>query len=109
MWIPISLTELKECISHAELKLDGESLNFWNLIKIPPQKWKEKEYGNDGGGFWAVAVFGNTVIFYNDIEDGFNISSYAVYGQISEYASEQAELNWVVERIYNSLKQNAQL
>lgn len=109
MWTPISLNALNKRISKGESKLKGESLNFWNLIKITPQKWREKEYGNEGGGFWVVAVFENTVIFYNDIEDGFNISPYTVYEQISEYASEQAELNWVVERIYNSLKQNAQL
>ncbi|NII82745.1 MULTISPECIES: hypothetical protein [unclassified Pedobacter] len=88
-WTPISLTKLKECILRVELKLDGELLNFWNLIKIASQKWQEKEYRNEGGGFWVVAVFENTVIFYNDIEDGFNISPYTVYEQISEYACEQ--------------------
>lgn len=103
MWTPISLAELEELISKGGSKLEGEPLNFWNLIKIVPQKWQEKEYGKEGGGFWVVAVFGSTVIFYNDIEDGFNISPYAVYGQISEYASEQAELDWIVERLYNSL------
>jgi len=109
MWTPISLTELKEWISKGESKLEGEPLNFWNLIKIAPQKWQEKEYGDEGGGFWVVAVFGNAVVFYNDIEDGFNISPYTAYGQISKYACEQSELDWIVERLYNSLKQNAQL
>jgi hypothetical protein len=109
MWTPISLAELEELISKGESKLAGEPLNFWNLIKIAPQKWQETEYGDEGGGFWVAAVFGNTVIFYNDIEDGFNISPYLVYGRISEYACEEAELNWIVERLYNSLKQNAQL
>ena len=103
MWIPISLTELEEWISRGELELEGEPLNFWNMIKIPPQKWQEVEYGEDDG-FWVVAIFGNEVIFYNDIEDGFNISPYSIYGQISEYACEQSELNWIVERLYNSLK-----
>jgi hypothetical protein len=63
MWAPISLTELEEWISRGESKLEGEPLNFWNLIKIAPQKWQEKEYGDEGGGFWVVAVFGNTVVF----------------------------------------------
>ncbi|WP_230141937.1 hypothetical protein [Pedobacter sp. Bi36] len=86
MWTPISLIELEEWISRGESKLEGEPLNFWNLIKIVPQKWQEKEYGKEAGGFWVVAIFGNAVVFYNDIEDGFNISPYAAYGQISEYA-----------------------
>lgn len=104
MWTPISLKELKECISRGELKLDGALLNFWNLIKIIPQKWQETGYGVEGGGFWVVAVIGNTVIFYNDIEDGFNISPYVVYGQISEYACELAELDWVVTALYREIK-----
>ena len=91
------------------IELKGEPLNFWNMIKIPPQKWQEVEYGDEGGGFWVVAIFGNEVIFFNDIEDGFNISPYSIYGQISEYACEQAELNWIIERLYNSLIRNVQL
>ena len=101
MWTPISLAELEEWISRGESKLEGEPLNFWNLIKIVPQKWQETEYGDEGGRFWVVAIFGNTIIFYNDIEDGFNISPYAVYGQVSEYACEQAELDWIVLGLYN--------
>ena len=85
MWTPISLPELEEWISHGESKLKGELLNFWALIKIQPQKWQESEYGNEGGGFWVVAIFGNTVIYFNDIEEGFNLLSYSTYGQISEY------------------------
>jgi len=109
MWRPISLAELEEWISRGESKLEGEPLNFWNLIKIAPQKWQEKEYGKEGGGFWVVAIFGNKVVFYNDIEEGFNVSTYQTFGHISEYWCEQSELDWIVERLYNLLKQNAQL
>ena len=84
-WTPMLLTELEEWILRGELKLSGELLNFWNLIKIPPQKWQEDEYGYEGGGFWVVAIFGNSVIYYNDIEEGFNVSPYINYGHISEY------------------------
>ncbi|WP_052496567.1 hypothetical protein [Pedobacter lusitanus] len=104
MWTPISLKELEEWLSRGELKLEGALLNFWKLIKIQPQKWQETSYGDEGGGFWVVAIFGNSVIFYNDIEDGFNISSYETYGRISEYACEQSELNWILERLYNEVK-----
>lgn len=104
MWTPISLSELDEWISRGELRLESELLNFWNLIKITPQKWQEKEYGNEGGGFWAVAIFGSTVIYYNDIEDGFNMSPYETYGQINEYTCEQAELDWLIIAIYRKIR-----
>lgn len=96
MWTPISLTDLEEWISRGESKLKGELLDFWGLIKIHPQKWQESEYGNEGGGFWVIAVFGNSVIYFNDIEEGFNVSSYTTYGQINEYCCEQSELDWVI-------------
>ena len=105
MWTPISLPELEEWISCGESKLKGELLNLWNLIKIQPQKWQESEYGNEGGGFWVVAIFGNTVIYFNDIEEGFNLSSYSTYGQISEYCCEQSELDWIILSLTKGLKQ----
>ena len=105
MWTPISLTELEEWISRGESKLKGVALNLWNLIKIQPQKWQESEYGNEGGGFWVVAIFGNTVIYFNDIEEGFNLSSYTTYGQISEYCCEQSEIDWVILSLTKGLKQ----
>lgn len=105
MWTPISLPELEEWISRGELKLEGELLNFWHLIKISPQKWYQAEYGGEGGGFWVVAIFGNAVVYYNDIEQGFNLSPYETSGYISEYGCEQSELDWIVKLFYRSIKQ----
>lgn len=106
MWTPISLNELEEWILRGELELEEELLNFWNLIKIEPRKWQEKDYGAEGGGFWVVAIFGNEVIYFNDIEDGFNISEYKIYGQILEYHCSQSELNWTVVGLYERIKIN---
>ncbi|MEH3112629.1 hypothetical protein [Pedobacter terrae] len=108
MWTPISLTELEGWISRGESKLDGEPLNFWKLIKIPPQKWQETEYGNEGGGFWVVAIFGNSFVFYNDIEEGFNVSTYQTYGDINEYWCEQTELDCIVKLLYRRIKEDKQ-
>jgi len=104
MWVPISLSELEKYMSCGELELNDELLNFWNLIKIAPQKWQEKEYGTSGGGFWVVAIFGTEVIYYNDIEEGFNISKYESYGQIKEYWCNQSELNWIIIELYERMK-----
>jgi hypothetical protein len=106
MWKPITLNKLEGNILEGELKLEGELLNFWDLIKIIPQKWQEKEYGEEGGGFWVVAVFGDKIIYYNDIEEGFNISSYETYGDIKEYRCNQSELNWTITGLYERIKHN---
>ncbi|WP_316789633.1 hypothetical protein [Pedobacter frigoris] len=107
MWTPISLVELEEWILRGASELEGELLNFWNLIKIKPQKWQEEEYGAEGGGFWVVAIFGTEVIYYNDIEEGFNISAYEAYGHIKEYSCNQSELDWVIIGLYERIKRRS--
>ncbi len=103
-WKPLSLNELYDKIQKTETDLNGELGNFWQLIKIDPSKWAEKEYGVEGGGFWAVAICGTKVIWYNDIEDGFNISDYKTFGQIEKYYCNQDELSWTVTRLFDLIK-----
>ncbi len=74
------------------------------VLKIKPQKWQEEEYGGEGEGFWVVAIFGTEVIYYNDIEEGFNISEYENYGHIKEYWCNQSELDWVIIELYERIK-----
>ncbi len=101
MWSPITIEELSIEINKALPKLNAETLLFWDNIRIVPQKWQEKEYGNEGGGFWVVAIFGKSVIWYNDIEEGFNVSVYSNYGEIEEFGAEQDELDWCLNKIIN--------
>jgi hypothetical protein len=106
MWKPISLIDLKNLILKGELELNDKQLNFWDLIKIEPEKWVEEDYGTEGGGFWVVAIMGRQVIWYNDIEEGFNISEYKNHGEIDNYQCSQVELNWSVLALINRLKEN---
>ena len=103
-WEPISLSELFNEIEKTEKDLDGELKNFWNLIKIDPIKWEEKEYGEMGGGFWVVAICGNKVMWYNDIEEGFNISDYKTFGKIEYYSCNQDDLIWSLTKLFDLLK-----
>lgn len=100
MWKPITEKELYTKIRNSEYKLDGKLLNFWNLINISPEKWNESDFGNEGNGFWVVAICGRKIIWYNDIEEGFNISNYTKYGNINEYYSNQDELNIAILRLF---------
>ena len=103
-WEPISLNELYEEIINTETDLCGDLWNFWQLIKIDPEKWSEKKFGKEGNGFWVVAICGRKVIWYNDIEEGFNISDYKTYGQIEGYYCNQDNLIWVVTRLFDLIK-----
>ncbi|MEZ4911166.1 MAG: hypothetical protein R2774_09935 [Saprospiraceae bacterium] len=103
-WKPITENELIEQIHKTETDLIGELWNFWQLIRIDPEKWQEPEFGNEGGGFWVVAICGKKVIWYNDIEEGFNISDYKDYRNIEGYYCNQDELKWSVMRLYDLIK-----
>ena len=108
-WKPISINELNEEILKTRSELSEEILNFWNAIRIKPQKWKEPEFGIQGGGFWVIAICGKKVVWYNDIEDGFNISSYNDYGEILEYRCNQDEFNWAIIKIFDFVKTGGSL
>lgn len=102
MWQPISIEELLINIKKYEINLKNEQLKFWHLIKIQPKKWQEKTYGSEGGGFWVVGVCGQQIIWYNDIEEGFNISNYSNYGEIAEYGCDQNEIDIAVKMLWNA-------
>ncbi|GAA3624273.1 hypothetical protein [Flavivirga jejuensis] len=101
-WTPISLSELNKLIELGVSRMSVKENQLWNKILIEPVKWKEIEYGEEGNGFWVVAISGNKVIWYNDIEEGFNISTYFKYGEIDGYNTEQDELQWIIKKIKNA-------
>ena len=102
-WTPITIEELKDLIHETEKELNAELLHFWMQIRINPEKWMEETYG-EANGFWAVALIGRKVIWYNDIEEGFIISDYKVYSRIDEYLYNQDKLAWIVYRFIHIIQ-----
>jgi hypothetical protein len=92
-WEPISEAKLLEAIEAAEFAMQPCELASWCRIRIRPVKWPLSPWGDLGGGFWVVAVMGQHCIWFNDIEDGFNASSFTAFGTIGEYGCNQAELD----------------
>lgn len=98
-WTPLPIFELTKLIESEVSKMTNEQLSIWNQIAVAPEKWEEDEYGGEGGGFWIVAVDGNEVIWYNDIEEGFNLSTFSIRGRINEYDTQQDELQWTLNKL----------
>ena len=98
-WEPISLEELDAEINKGVSLMSETQKVFWNSIRIKPEKWNETENGEAGGGFWVVALFSDKIIWYNDIEEGFNISKYVNRGEIPEYNCEQDELQFAIKKL----------
>ena len=96
-WTPITESALWDLILAAEARMDPADARLWECIRISPQKWSEPSYGIVGGGFWVVGLIGTTVIWYNDIEEGFNLSSYSDFGTIDEYWCNQDGLEYTLQ------------
>lgn len=103
-WRPITEEEVQYKLKKDVDRMNQEQKCFWDMIAIVPEKWEQHPYGNEGKGFWSVALLGKIVVWYNDIEEGFNYSRYARYGVIDEYKSDQTELEFIIQRFLNALK-----
>ena len=96
---PLPEAALLELIEASVTRLTPQERRLWDLIKIAPIRWSGGDYGRETGGFWAVGVFGNRVLWYNEIEEGFNLSPFTIYGQINELWCNQDELDLVIKRL----------
>jgi hypothetical protein len=104
MWKPISEDELLKLISSAEVEMEVEPSieRFWQRIKIKPEKWQLPPMGDEGGGFWVVALIGQECVYYNDIEEGFNISHFDTFGYINTYQCNHSDLILFIRSYYQS-------
>ena len=103
-WKPISEAGIWDSINEAYERMSPEQRRMWETIKIDPEKWSQEPYGNEGKGFWVVAIIGNTVIWFNDIEDGYNRSTFTEYGKINEYHCNQDDLESQVQNVINQVR-----
>ena len=86
-----------------------ELLRLWEAISITPEKWQQQPYGEQGGGFWVVALIGKSVIWYNDLGEGFNRSRYSSYGTIVDYWRNQDELELTMHWLMDALRRGKDL
>jgi hypothetical protein len=98
VWRPISESELCELIARELAECSSEEQAWFARVAVPATKWQQSPWGDLGGGFWAVAVVDDRVLWYNDIEDGFNVSRFDVSGTIpaGEYWCNQDSIKWAL-------------
>ena len=103
-WQPITEIQLWDEINRGVASMTVKQSRLWNAICVTPQKWKLSPWGDLGGGFWIVAIIGQTVVWYNDIEDGFNRSGYLQMGVIKDYWCNRDDLNWTVQCLLDEIQ-----
>ena len=93
-WAPVNQEQLRSILERDLARCSVELRAFFARIAIPPVRWKQSPWGDSSGGFWAVATYEGQVLWYNDIEEGFNVSRFVRAGEIprDEYWCNQDEL-----------------
>lgn len=97
-WTPISLQELNNIIETSVTFMDTEVLSFWSSVKIIPEKRQASFYSTDDY-FWIVGKTKKYLIYYNDIEEGFNISKNNNSHEIEIVSAEQDELHFALIKL----------
>jgi len=102
-WRPISREELHLLVAESLGSAAAEGRRIFDLVRIIPEKWALPPWGDEGGGFWVVGVLGRYAIWYNDIEEGFNVSVYCEWGLLADYTCDQLELHHWLFRLSSAI------
>jgi hypothetical protein len=108
-WQPIAAKALEARIEQARTRMTPAQQRLWEAIRISPQKWHQHPYGDPGNGFWVVGLIGQTVVWYNDIEDGFNRSRFSTFGTIDDYWCNNDELDVTLQYLLSALEHGSDL
>lgn len=77
-------SELEAILASELTFLSDTQRSFFAAVRIEPERWRLSPWGDQDGGFWVVAVHGSRVLWLNDIEDGFQVSSFTERGRIPD-------------------------
>jgi hypothetical protein len=100
-WDAIDREALDALVAEGLAEAAPEERELFSRAAVTPTKWQLSPWGDTGGGFWVVAVLDDRVLWFNDIEDGFNVSRFVEHGTIppTEYWCNQDELRWAIRAL----------
>jgi hypothetical protein len=100
---PISREQLVAEMATALEGADDAVREAWERIRIEPERWRCSPRADESGGFWVVAEMPGAVVWYNDIEEGFNTSPFTVRGTIDEYRCNQTDFRELLTTLPEAL------
>jgi len=86
---PLTLRELESMIAEGLVGVDDAVCDAWEAMRISPVRWQCSPWGDDRDGLWVIAEHDGMVVYYNEVEGGFNTSPFAERGVIAEYYCNQ--------------------
>lgn len=91
-WQPATIEEVKQIVEEDLSKCDSEQFSVYEKYKVEPYLAPIIRYGEEETVV-IVARKGDEVIYWEDVEDGFNVSPISPDGRILEHWCNQDELN----------------
>jgi hypothetical protein len=96
-WQPATIEEVKAIAQSDLVECDGQQIAAFERYAIEPCLTPILRYGNLEQVV-VVARRGNEVLYWEDVEEGFNISPVAKDGQILEHWCNQDELRFALNQ-----------
>jgi hypothetical protein len=96
-WQPISAVELGELIARQLRDCEPELIAAFERYKVTPFRAAIDRYGREEHVF-VVARRRDEVMYFEDVEDGFNFSRISPEGKILEHWCNQDELKHALRR-----------
>jgi predicted esterase YcpF (UPF0227 family) len=96
-WEPISAAELEDLLSQQLTDCEPELVAVFETYKVAPFRAPIDRYGREESVF-VVARKGDEVLYFEDVEDGFNFSPISPHGKILEHWCNQDELKHALRR-----------
>ena len=90
-WKPATIDEVREIVERDLTTCDGEQLSAFRQYAIEPFYANIRRYGH-AERVVVVARNHDDVIYWEDVEEGFNLSPLAPDGEILEHSCNQDEL-----------------
>ena len=96
-WEPISASELEQLVAHQLQECPPGLAAVFEAHRVPPFRAPIKRNGRTEAVF-VVAQRGAEVMYFEDVEDGFNFSPISPGGEILEHRCNQDELKYALRR-----------
>lgn len=94
-WQPATIEEVSEIVARDLKDCDAEQLAAFDKHRVEPFSAPIVRYGQTESVV-VVARNGDQVIYYEDVEDGFNVSPISADGRVLEHWCNQDELRFAL-------------
>jgi len=94
-WHPATIPEVNEIVAKDLKACDSEQLAVFDKYRVEPFSAPIVRYGQTESVV-VVARKGDQVIYWEDVEDGFNVSPISPDGQVLEHWCNQDELRFAL-------------